>query len=144
MGSSWSRNVSFIVDIGPFIGPLILLFWTSGDVSSRFQSQSEQLYSDLPEVYVMYVPWGSPLLRHLPTSWRPVTVQKLFRGTKKDGSPKHRIFHNRSLLHSQITLEKLFSKYFWSSPVSVKIIIHTSSGLGLGCSCVPWPLGFYL
>ena len=28
----------------PFVGPLIPLFWTFGDVSSGFQSQSEQTY----------------------------------------------------------------------------------------------------
>ena len=34
------------------MGPLILLFWTSGDVSSGFQSQSGQPYMHLAEVYV--------------------------------------------------------------------------------------------
>ena len=35
--------------------PLIPLFWTPGDVSSGFQSQSGQPYSHLAEEYVMYV-----------------------------------------------------------------------------------------
>ena len=30
-----------------FMGPLIPLFWTSGDISSMFQSQSGQLYLPL-------------------------------------------------------------------------------------------------
>ena len=30
----------FLLDTCPFVGPLIPLFWTSGDVSSGFQSQS--------------------------------------------------------------------------------------------------------
>ena len=37
-----------------FMGPMIPLFWTSGDVSSGFQSQNGQPYSHLAEVYVMY------------------------------------------------------------------------------------------
>ena len=31
---------NFLLDTCPFVGPLIPLFWTSGDVSSGFQSQS--------------------------------------------------------------------------------------------------------
>ena len=38
------------------MGPLIRLFWTSGDVSSGFQSQSGQPYSCLAEAYVLHVP----------------------------------------------------------------------------------------
>ena len=30
----------FLLDTCPFVGPLIPLFWISGDVSSGFQSQS--------------------------------------------------------------------------------------------------------
>ena len=41
------------------MGPLIPLFWTSGDVSSGFQSQSKQHYSHLVEAYVLHVPWDS-------------------------------------------------------------------------------------
>ena len=37
------------------MGPLIPLFLTSGDISSGFQSQSEQPYSYLAEEYVLYV-----------------------------------------------------------------------------------------
>ena len=54
-----------------FLGPLIPLFWTSGDVSSGFQSQSGQPYSSCVEAYMLYVPWDSPLVWHLPTSWEP-------------------------------------------------------------------------
>ena len=39
-----------------FVGPLISLFWTSSDVSSRFQSQSGQPYSRSAEAYVLHVP----------------------------------------------------------------------------------------
>ena len=42
-------------------------FWW---LSSGFQSQRGQPYSHLVEVYVLHVPWDSPLVRHLPTSWR--------------------------------------------------------------------------
>ena len=38
------------------LGPLIPLFWTSGDVSSGFQSQSWHPYSHLAEAYVIRVP----------------------------------------------------------------------------------------
>ena len=52
-----------------FVGPLIPLFWTSGDVSSGFQSQSGQAYLSLAEAYMLHVPWDSPVVWHLPTSW---------------------------------------------------------------------------
>ena len=42
--SSFQKN---LVDTWPFIGPLIPLFCTSGDVPSGFQSQSDQPYSHL-------------------------------------------------------------------------------------------------
>ena len=42
-----------------FVGPLIPLFWTSGDVSSGFQCQSGQPYSSLVEVYMLHTPWDS-------------------------------------------------------------------------------------
>ena len=32
--------LKFLADTGPFLGPLVPLFWISGDVSSGFQSQS--------------------------------------------------------------------------------------------------------
>ena len=42
-------------DIILFMGPLITLFWTCGDFSSGFQSQSGQPYSYLAEAYVLHV-----------------------------------------------------------------------------------------
>ena len=53
-----------------FCGP-DTLFWTSGDVSSEFRSQSGQSYSHLVEAYMMYIPWDLPLVWHLPTCWWP-------------------------------------------------------------------------
>ena len=44
-----------MLDTCPFVGPLIPLFRTSGDVSSGFQRQSGQPYSRLVEAYVIYV-----------------------------------------------------------------------------------------
>ena len=38
-------------------GPLIPLFWTSGDVSSEYQSQSGQPYLCLVEAYVLHILW---------------------------------------------------------------------------------------
>ena len=57
--------------MSPFCGALIHLFWTSGDVSTEFQNQSGQPYLSCAEAYVLHVPWDSPLLRHLLTSWWP-------------------------------------------------------------------------
>ena len=46
----------FLLDTCPFLEPLIPLFRTSGDVSSGFQSQSGQPYSNFAEAYMIYVP----------------------------------------------------------------------------------------
>ena len=46
----------FLEDISPFVGPLIPLFRTSGDISSGFQSQSGQPYFHLVEAYVLHLP----------------------------------------------------------------------------------------
>ena len=54
------------------------LFWTSGEVSSGFQSQSEKPYLHLAEAYMLHVPWNSPLLQHLPTSWQPAWLLSQF------------------------------------------------------------------
>ena len=59
------------LDFLKFLGPLIPLFWTSGDVSAGFQSQRGQPYSHLAEAYMLYVPCDSPLVQNLPTSWQP-------------------------------------------------------------------------
>ena len=37
------------------MGPVITLFWASGDIFSGFQSQSGQPYSCLAEMYVRYI-----------------------------------------------------------------------------------------
>ena len=57
--------LKFLLDTCPFVGPLIPLFWTSGDVSSGFQSQSGQPHLNLAEVYMIYIPGDSPLVKHL-------------------------------------------------------------------------------
>ena len=60
------------------MGPLILLFWTFGDVSSQFQSQSGQPYLHLAEMYVSWClratcPPAPPFLLNYITQlpWRP-------------------------------------------------------------------------
>ena len=50
-----------------FVGPLIPLFWTSGDICSGFQSQGGSLACMLPRMRAMDSS-NSPLVRHLPTS----------------------------------------------------------------------------
>ena len=59
-----------------FMGPLISLFWTSGDVSYGFQSLSLQLYLCLTEAYVSHVPWDSRLVGHMLTSWSGMNLIK--------------------------------------------------------------------
>ena len=54
-----------------FLGPLVPLFWISGDASSGFQSQSGFCLIYIVEANIMYVPRDPPLVLHLPTSWRP-------------------------------------------------------------------------
>ena len=40
----------------PILGPLVPLFWISGDVSSGFQSQSGFCLIRIAEANVMYIP----------------------------------------------------------------------------------------
>ena len=54
-----------------FMGPLIPLFWTFGDISSGCQSQSGWPSLYLSEAYIMNIPWVSPLVWHLSTSGWP-------------------------------------------------------------------------
>ena len=65
-----------------FVGPLISLFQTSGDVSSGFQTQSGQPYAH----YVLHAPWDWPLVRHLLTSWRPARMYLWVIGGTQTGS----------------------------------------------------------
>ena len=88
------------------MGPLIPLFWTSGDVSSGFQSQSGQPYSCLVEAYVLHIPWDSPVVLHLPTSWLPVWASYTFSFTKEN-------------YFSEITFRWLFSCAFKYDVISV-------------------------
>ena len=59
--------LKFLADRCPFWGPLVPLFWISGDVSSRFQSQSGFCLICF-SANVIYIPWDSPLVLHMPTS----------------------------------------------------------------------------
>ena len=53
----------------PILGPLVPLFWISGDVSSGFQSQNGLPYLHSRGKHnVMYSPWDPPLVLLLPTS----------------------------------------------------------------------------
>ena len=64
----------FLTDTCPFcfLGPLVPLFWISGDVSSGFQSQSGFcLICFFAEANVMCIPWDPPLVLHVLTSWWP-------------------------------------------------------------------------
>ena len=73
------------------MGPLLwTLFWTSGDVSSGFQSHSGQTYLHLAEVYMMYIPLDAhhggqslfPTCFPIAKSW--FTMQ-IFASWQKDG-----------------------------------------------------------
>ena len=59
----------------PFWGPLVPLFWISGDVSSGYQSQSGFCLIRIAEVNVMYIPRDPPLVLHMPTSWQLACCQ---------------------------------------------------------------------
>ena len=52
--SLFSKKI--LEDMSPFCGATDNQFWTSGDVSSGFQSQSGQPYSNFAEVYVLHIP----------------------------------------------------------------------------------------
>ena len=68
----------FLVNTCPILGPLVLLFWISGDVSSGFQSQSGFcLIFFFAEANVMYMTWYPRLVLHELTSWWPVQSQSL-------------------------------------------------------------------
>ena len=62
-----------IIQNCPTFGPLVPLFWISGDISSGFQSQSGFCLIPIAEANVMYIPWDPPLVLHLPTSWQPAS-----------------------------------------------------------------------
>ena len=49
----------------PILGPLVPLFWISGDISSGFQSQSGFCLIRIAEANVMYIPWDPPLVLHV-------------------------------------------------------------------------------
>ena len=61
--------------ICPFWGPLVPLFWISGDIFSGFQSQSGFCLICIVKVNVMYIPQDPPLVLHVPTSWQPAHSQ---------------------------------------------------------------------
>ena len=61
------------MDTCPFLGPLIPLFWISGDIFSWFESQSGFcLICFFAEANVMHIPRDLSLVLHMPTSWWPV------------------------------------------------------------------------
>ena len=59
--------------MSPFVGPLISMFWTSGDVSSGFKARvGSALFALGGGIWVtLHIPWDSPLVLHLLTSWQP-------------------------------------------------------------------------
>ena len=76
----WGRGVSlkFLKSISPFfVGPLIPLIWTVGDVSSEFKSHSRFLAWMLPHLLAMYSS-DFPLAWHLLTSCWPAFQSSCF------------------------------------------------------------------
>ena len=108
-------------DTSLFVGPLIPLFWTSGDVSSGFQSQSGQHYLHLAEAYVLHVSWDSPLVWHLPTSRQPVWQL------------------SRSLPHMQSVFIRLVACVGSGDPVRV-LRLYTMNTLDEVCSIYCWDI----
>ena len=71
--SLWSTSVLFV-------GPLMPVFWTSGHVSSWFQSQSGSLVCVLHCLHAMDS-LDSPLVQHLLMSWQSAWQPSLFWST---------------------------------------------------------------
>ena len=75
-------NFFFMSDTFPcrILGPLVPLFWISGDVSSGFQRQRGFCFLRFVQMNVVYR--DPPLVLHLPTSWwpawQPVTSPHVF------------------------------------------------------------------
>ena len=65
--SSFFKKSFFLSDTltCPILGPLVPLFWISGDVSSGFQSQSGFCLIRVAEVNVMYISCDPPLVLHV-------------------------------------------------------------------------------
>ena len=97
-----------------FMGPLICLFWTSGDISSAFQSQNEQPYSHLAEAYMMRIPRDSPWQ----LTWWLVTVfqQKQNAGFERETS-HITVYRTNHLANSVESIEGKLH-YFSSSYLS--------------------------
>ena len=49
----------------PILGPLVSLFWISGDVSSGFENQSGFCLICITETNAMYIPWDPPLVLYI-------------------------------------------------------------------------------
>ena len=52
-------TVSFLIDftdLSPILGPLVPLFWISGDVSLRFQGQSGICFICIADTNIIYIP----------------------------------------------------------------------------------------
>ena len=69
--------VRFLADTGSIFGPLVPLFWISGNASSGFQSGLCLIH--IAEANVMYIPKDPPLLLHVPSSWLPAPELVTFR-----------------------------------------------------------------
>ena len=52
------------------LGPLVFLFWSPGDVSSRFQRQSGFCFICILESNIMHITWDPPLMLSLLASWK--------------------------------------------------------------------------
>ena len=108
----------FLADIWLLFGPLVPLFWISGDVPSGLQSQSGFCL-----IYFlrrrMYIPWDPPLVLHLPTSWWPVRSRSL----------PHMHVQRRDLAPNLYHLLADFTK--WPLQVTITVIqvnpVNTSS-----------------
>ena len=62
--------LKFLADTCPFLGPLVPLFWISGDISFGIQSQSGFCFIHFfAEANVMYILRDPPLVLHLLASW---------------------------------------------------------------------------
>ena len=66
--------VCFLILEDPFVGPLLYLFWTSGDVCLGFQARVDPHACMLHRLHATESS-DSPLVWHLLTSWQPAWRQ---------------------------------------------------------------------
>ena len=114
-----------------FLGPLVPLFWTSGDVSYGFQSQSGQSYSYLAGVCVT----------HYPRFTSGVTSADLSAASMAHALPTELLMSYMTICEQQIfvDLSWFIYMYIWTYLGCRWICTSPMSNLpGVTTFCLPW------